>query len=98
MMKSDIRWLDCKYSLLANCDGEGTVEEVKYCIEVVMDSVVEIFEWITNWLVVRTVMEVDEDEIAEGMMLEDDSIGMMVVDTGTVIDTKIGKRKLERNE
>ena len=43
-------------------------------------------------------MEVDEDEIAEGMILEDDSIGMMVVDTGTVIDTKIDKRKLERNE
>ena len=46
MMKSDIRLLDCKYSLLANCDGKGTVEEVKYCtcIEGVMDSVVEIFE------------------------------------------------------
>ena len=43
-------------------------------------------------------MEVDEDEIAEGMILEDDSIGKMVVDTGTVIDTKIDKRKLERNE
>ena len=44
-------------------------------------------------------MEVDEDEIAEGMILEDDSIGMMVVDTtDTVIDTKIDKRKLERNE
>ena len=87
-MKSDIRWLDRKYSLLANCDGEGTVEEVKYCTEVVVDSVVEIFEWITNWLVVRTVMKVDKEEIAEGMILEDDSIGMMVVDTGTVIDTK----------
>ena len=43
-------------------------------------------------------MEVDEDEIAEGMILEDDSIGMMVVDTDTVIDTKIDKRQLERNE
>ena len=43
-------------------------------------------------------MEVDEDEIAEGMMLEDDSIGKMVVDTASVIDTIIGKRKLERNE
>ena len=87
MTKSDI------YSPLVSCDGDWKLVETKYCTEVLVDSVREIFEGITDWLVVMTVMEVkelDEDELAEGVILED---GIVPLDTGIgtmVVDTGIG--------